>query len=660
MNISNSKYKNCYQNNSLFILNEINDSHFNINLILLSEKYQYDSSDLIIELTNNNIQIENKTEIIKQIINGIIDEFNKTELEDGKDKKIIDNDKVIILTTTDNQKNNEEKNKITMNLGQCENIIKKNYNISNNDSLYILQIITEEEGMKIPKIEYEVYYPLNSNNLTKLDLSLCNDTKIEISLSVKINGSIDKYNINSDYYNDICSTTTSESGTDISLNDRKNEFIDNNMSLCEENCELIEYNNEKGKAKCSCDIKLSISPNYDTKFNKNDFLKSFTDIKNIFNLNILKCYKTVLKLKSLTKNYGLCIIGFIIILYFITLLIFSIYSFNKLKKEIYNIIFSLKINSNPIKKNKIEIVDTKKRNKKKKKYLQTKNNNPYENKTDKMFNLNKKSKKEKYLREITQNIINNNEINIKNKNKIYKNKISTNIILGKKEFELNSLYYEEALKLDHRSYFEYYISLFKYNHPILFSFAPFDDYNSKKIKIFLFFFSLYLDFTINALFFTDDTMHKIYEDKGKFNLLYQIPQIIYSTLISKIFDTIIKNLALSKDNITEVKKHKVKIDLNNIHIKLLRTLKIKFILFFISTLIFLIFFGYYIIGFCGTYINTQTHFIKDSMISLILSLLIPFVLYLFPGIFRITALRVVKPTRKILYNLSLLLEDWLC
>ena len=48
------------------------------------------------------------------------------------------------------------------------------------------------------------------------------------------------------------------------------------------------------------------------------------------------------------------------------------------------------------------------------------------------------------------------------------------------------------------------------------------------------------------------------------------------------------------------------------------------------------------------------------MISLILSLLIPFVLYLFPGIFRIAALKVVKPTRKILYNLSLLLEDWLC
>ena len=90
-----------------------------------------------------------------------------------------------------------------MNLGQCENILKKKYNISNNDSLYILQIVSEEEGMKIPKIEYEVYYPLNNSNiLTKLDLSLCKDTKIEISIAVKINDTLDKYNSSSDYYND--------------------------------------------------------------------------------------------------------------------------------------------------------------------------------------------------------------------------------------------------------------------------------------------------------------------------------------------------------------------------------------------------------------------------------------------------------------------------
>ena len=104
------------------------------------------------------------------------------------------------------------------------------------------------------------------------------------------------------------------------------------MSLCEANCDLIEYDTKKEKAKCSCGVKASISPNYETKFNKNDFFKSFIDVKNMFNFNILKCYKTVLKLKKLRKNYGFCIFGFIIILYFFDLFIFAICSFPKKKK----------------------------------------------------------------------------------------------------------------------------------------------------------------------------------------------------------------------------------------------------------------------------------------------------------------------------------------
>ena len=50
--------------------------------------------------------------------------------------------------------------------------------------------------MKIPKIEYEIYYPLyNSTNLTKLNLSFCKGSKIEISIAIKINDKIDKYNL---------------------------------------------------------------------------------------------------------------------------------------------------------------------------------------------------------------------------------------------------------------------------------------------------------------------------------------------------------------------------------------------------------------------------------------------------------------------------------
>ena len=653
-NDSNYLYYSRYIDNSSDLIYS-NDSNYLYNSADSNNSYKLNFSfkPIIDPIIFNSKEIKDRIEIIQNIIDDLINEFDLTELNSGTDKKIIDENKIIILTSTENQKNNEDKNNITMDLGQCENILKKEYNISNNTSLYILQIISEEEGMKIPKVEYEVHYPLSGNNLTKLNLTLCKDTKIELSIKVKIKDSLDKYNLKSDYYNDICSTTTSESGTDISLKDRKNEFINNNMSLCEENCDLIEYNPIKEKVKCSCDIKLSVSENYDIKFNKQDFLKSFIDIKNMFNLNIIKCYKTVLKIKRLMKNYGFFIVGPIIIIYFINLLIFTIYSYDKIKKEVATIVFALKTYSNPVKKNLILKIKNKNKNKNdyKKKYLKNSITNS-KDKTIKCALKNKTNEKSKHYRsQVTQNISKNLIINKKNK---------FNHILQKKDFELNSLNYIDAIKLDHRGYCKYYISLFKYNHPILFSFVPFDDYNSQVIKIFLFFFSFCSDFAINALFFNDDTMHKIYKDKGKFDLLYQIPQILYSTLISKIIDTFIRSFALSQNNIIELKQIKEKKILKKIHYKLLRTLKIKFVLFFLSSIIILIFFGYYIICFCGVYINTQIHLIKDSIMSLIISLLIPFVLYFIPGIFRIPALRAIKSNRVILYNVSQFIENLFC
>ena len=112
--------------------------------------------------------------------------------------------------------------------------------------------------------------------------------------------------------------------------------------------------------------------------------------------------------------------------------------------------------------------------------------------------------------------------------------------------ELNALPYIEALKLDKRSYSKYYLSLLKKNNLILFAFCPIKDYNSQIIKMFLLFFSFGQNLIINALFFTDGTMHKIYFDEGKFNLSYQIRQIAYSFLISTFISIIIKNFAFSE------------------------------------------------------------------------------------------------------------------
>jgi hypothetical protein len=172
----------------------------------------------------------------------------------------------------------------------------------------------------------------------------------------------------------------------------------------------------------------------------------------------------------------------------------------------------------------------------------------------------------------------------------------------------------------------------------------------------LFFISLAGYYAINGLFFNDDTMHKIYETKGKYNLEYNIPRIIYSSLISIVLNKILKVLALSNDAILDFKQIKNKNDIDKEKNNLLNKLKIKFILYYIISSILILFFWYYISMFGAIYKNTQVHLLKDTLISFGLSLIYPFGIYLLPGIFRIPALSNRKNKKKYLYNFSKLLQ----
>ena len=242
------------------------------------------------------------------------------------------------------------------------------------------------------------------------------------------------------------------------------------------------------------------------------------------------------------------------------------------------------------------------------------------------------------------------EINTKTEKRSGKNKN----ILEYTEAELNSLSYKEALKKDKRSYIQYYCSLLKKKQIILFSFYPNKDYNSRIIKIFLFFFYYASDITVNALFFTDDTMHKIYIDSGSFDFIYQLPQIIYSFLITSAINFIIELLSLSEDAIISIKAKKF----INLFIskKIMNRLELKFCFFFIISFILIIAFGFYISCFCCIYENTQIHLIKDSILSFGISLIYPVFINLIPGIFRIGALRSKKGDKECLYKLSKFIE----
>ena len=422
--------------------------------------------------------------------------------------------------------------------------------------------------------------------------------------------------------------------------------------------------------------------------------KNFIDIKNIANINLLACYKVLFSKNGILYNYGSFILIALILAHFIIILIFYIKnSFKSLKQIIHDISFGImnmnliqdkgkKIESNI--KNNNEDIKYKKEKKKKRKRKIKKNkrksgeNNEFKSKSNTKNNPQKKKNRMINLKENLEK--NNKKMNSKNmisnvglqtqftkgnskyENQDINNKHSkenidnvlkkTKKIMAFNDEELNGLSYEQALKYDKRNYCQYYFSLLKTKHIILFTFCNSNDYNSKIIKIDLFLFNLAFFISINALFFSDETMHKIHEDKGIYNFIFQLPQIIYSSLISFAFGSFFELLALSQDLILNFKEQKTLKMLNQRIIFLKRRLKIKFLLYFIFSSIFLLFFWYYLSMFCAIYKNTQIHLIKDTLFSFIFSLITPFFFYLVPGFLRIPALSNEQNKRIILYNIS--------
>ena len=166
--------------------------------------------ELILNKTKNtNISsFETQEKILKNILNLFDNGFNTTFIDEGEDVIITMDKYSYTITSTENQKNNKNKNETTINMGECETKLKEKYYISKNDSLCILKI--DALINNIHKVEYEVYYQFTTNNLTKLDLSVCKNIKIDISIPIEIpKGEIDKYNMSSTLYNDICNTLTS-------------------------------------------------------------------------------------------------------------------------------------------------------------------------------------------------------------------------------------------------------------------------------------------------------------------------------------------------------------------------------------------------------------------------------------------------------------------
>ena len=617
-----------------------------------------------IKNSTNDSTVEIQDQILIKIQEILNNGFVSFKFENGKDIEISIEEFTYTITTTSNQNNNKDKNKSTINLGECEKKLKDNYNISYNDSLYILKIDAMVDN--ILKVEYEVYYPFSANNLTRLNLSMCKNLKINILIPLEISiDDIDKYNISSPLYNDICYTLTSESGTDKPLIDRQNEYKKSNISVCEEDCVFSDYDNLNKKAICSCFTKLKLPLISDIKVDKKKLFSNFKNIKNVGNFKMVKCFHLLFDIKNIFRNSSNYIVVILFVLLLINIFLFICYYNRKIKNYIY---LSPKNNITT------NIVKHKKRKRKIEKDNQNKEKQimfgPYINLSIKnnIINNNIINKNKNHIEKSERLNIDNiktKKINKSNKNKVkclqkknYKSHKNKNVKISKIfadniDNELNSLDYEEAKKRDHRTFFQYYLSLLRTKHILIFTFCQLRDYNAQSIKIYIFFYTFAINYLVSAMFYSDDTMHKIYIDDGSFDFTYQLPQMLYSFIISTVLGTALDILGLYEDDIISFVHDKN----NNLDIKrkLLFKIRCKMIFFFIFTFILLGCFWIYLGCFCAIYKNTQIHLLLDVSLSFGLSFISPLYVYILPTIFRIISLK-KETNRQLLFKLSKLLE----
>ena len=379
---NNLTYKNCYKvspveynSSSISIIEEqICEEFLNLECIKCPENYPYllrekngcyDKCNIlhffnkICEIKNNKAYIIDN--YIKIIQNELLDRNISLQLINEFYKK---NENLFIsyeninfeITSMHNHKNSKTS---TINLDMCEKKLVEYHRIANDSELIIFKIEVFEKGLLIPIIEYEVY---DLKNNIKLDLNICNDTYISISIPVIIeDDNLFKYDPYSDYYNDICFPyTTTQYKTDIILKDRRNEFLNKNLSLCEKNCEYKGYNISTKEVLCNCKTKLNFSTFSEIISDKDKLFNSFLNMKNNSNLWVIKCYYILFTKKGILYNIGSYILLFIIIIHIISLILFILKGFKKLNLIITGII-SLK--NKDLKNNNMTIKKSRKRKK---------------------------------------------------------------------------------------------------------------------------------------------------------------------------------------------------------------------------------------------------------------------------------------------------------
>jgi hypothetical protein len=471
---------------------------------------------------------------------------------------------------------------------------------------------------------------------------------------------IDIFNLKGNFYTDICFHFDSPLNKDITLKDRFLLFFPN-ITLCENGCSIKGVNLETMRAICECKFNNLINKN---KFSDNIWYKSqigqIQEILSQTNIEIIKCIKEFFKYKYCIY----CIGSYIILSFIITQIISSIIYFKKslypIKKYIFDITdkFILHLLN---KKNKEKKIFEPNKRKSRTQKMKTIKNKDYTNNTNKNYILKKLDNSNKIIRKKKYNtnkflIINNiNNMNNsssgyspkgserelkthKNDNKlIYKRTKSLNIkdensianndknfnIKDYLKTEYDDMVFADAIKKDKRKFCNYFSDKIKSNLMIVNTFIE-EPFKPTSLKVLLLILDVDLYFFINALFFNEEFISKIFHSNKKDNFFSFIPRCIdrlfYITFAGLIINYLIEYFFIEEKIFKAILKREKEseIILKYEITQMIKNIFNRFIYFTIISFIISIFSFYHISCFNNIYPHMTSEWIKSSVFILLI------------------------------------------
>ena len=540
-----------------------------------------------------------------------------------------------------------------LNLSECETILKKKYGLSEEEDLIIIKAdfpLFENVSEITDLFGLETDYQLFSTSLGAfLPLQACKEANTGVTVynpfniqklgqfqsksSSVISNGYDLFDAFSPFYNDVCTPFTNENGNDVLLDDRRKDYYNENINLCEKGCSFVGYSTESMTYVCRCNVK-SI-PGEEMEEYKGDLIErempeNFKDlISRRSNIAVFKCASQVFSAKGQKNNYGSYILLATIAAFIGVLVYHFVKERSKSMVHIYN---DLERIANPPKEKE------KKSEKENDKKDETKPHKK-EDKTEKKGNKNKKGNKGKVAdanieKKIYDDLLKEGRVKIDNIQKEY----------VYEEDQLNFAPYDDIISKDTRSFLQTYWSFLKFKQSIIFTFYTKSDgiLRSTKIALFILFVAFYMAFT--ALFFNDDIMRALYNYKGNPDAAVHVTNIVLSSICSFIASIIVRFVCLGENDVTKVLRGKDPVERKKLAKRARKINIIKLYVFYVLSILLILLCWYYVSAFCAVFKNSQKNYLINLLICFIVCNLWPFITSFIPTIMRRMAIEKYNET----------------